>query len=177
MCETNKPKFFQNEKKFVVGESYETLRVKMPPWGTYVSNIETCDEIGTIIPNSEKFLGKYVSSQNYGCRDSSGRYDYFTNENNETITNCLDYHGTTRYRVVSNIDKKIDSVMFLEGIEDEINNQPPPPPSIFNNANNNDALPAPPSSANNSYDAEHITKCLLELNFFKEICTYTNPSI
>ena len=79
MTESTKPKFFQNEKKFVVGKSYETLRVQKPRFGTYEYNLETCDEIGTIIPNSEKFLGTYVSSQNYGYRDSSGRYDYFTN--------------------------------------------------------------------------------------------------
>jgi hypothetical protein len=79
---------------------YETLRVNSPPYGTYISNYETCDEIGKIIPNSEKFLGKYISSQTYGYGDNGGRYDYFTNEKNEIISNYLDYDGKTRYREV-----------------------------------------------------------------------------
>jgi hypothetical protein len=97
----NKQKFFQDEKKFVVGKAYETLRVKSPQWGTYSVDLEKCDEIGTIIPNTEQFLGKYVSSQNYGYGDNGGRYDYFTNEKGETISHCLNYDGTTRYREVN----------------------------------------------------------------------------
>ena len=104
MSESKPNKFFQNEKKFVVGKSYETLRVQSPRWGTYVSNLETCDEIGTEIPNSNKFLGKYVSSQKYGYGDNGGRYDYFTNEKGEITSHCLNYEGTTRYREVK-LDK------------------------------------------------------------------------
>jgi hypothetical protein len=171
MCETDKPNFFQIEKKFVVGKSYETLRVKTPPWGTYVSNLETCDEIGTIIPNSEKFLGKYVSSQRYGYGDNGGRYDYFTNIKGETITNCLDYDGTTRYRKVKTLmDERINYIMLLEGTSDEINVMPPPPPSISNN------VILPPSL--NKIDVnEHINKYLFDENLVKEICSFMNPLI
>ena len=115
MSELNKQNnFFQNEKKFVVGKWYETLRVRTPKWGTYDSNLETCDEIGTIIEGSAKFLGKYVSSQCYGYGDNGGRYDYFTNEKGETTSHCLDYDGTTRYREVTlyidEFDLQIDTI-------------------------------------------------------------------
>ena len=110
----NENKFFQNEKKFVVGKWYETLRVRTPKWGTYDSNLEICDEIGTIIEDSVKFLGKYMSSQCYGYGDNGGRYDYFTNEKGETISHCLDYDGTTRYREVTlyidDIESQIDTI-------------------------------------------------------------------
>ena len=49
-------KFFQQETKFVIGKVYETLRVKSPPYNEKL-NLDTCDEIGTIIPNSEKNIG------------------------------------------------------------------------------------------------------------------------
>jgi hypothetical protein len=158
MCETNKQKFFQDEKKFVVGKSYETLRVEMPRWGTYVSNIETCDEVGTIIPNSEKFLGKYVGSQNYGYGDNRGRYDYFTNEKGETIENSLDYDGKTRYRQLQTYtDERINYLMLYEGIENETNKintidayQEPIP------TQRSDMPPPPPY--------EHINRYLLDLN-------------
>jgi hypothetical protein len=115
MSESTKPKFFQNEKKFVVGKSYETLRVQTPRYGTYEYNLETCDKIGSIISNSDKFLGMYVKSQNYGYGDNSGRYDYFTNEKGETITNSLDYDGTTRYRQVQTcMDEKVNYLMLYE---------------------------------------------------------------
>ena len=151
MSESTKLKFFQNEKKFVVGKSYETLRVDTPPWGTYVSNLETCDEIGNIIPDSEKFLGKYVRSQNYGYGDNRGRYDYFINEKEKTITNSLDYDGKTRYRQVQTyMDKRIDYLMLLEGVGDKIN----------------------VSQVN-----EHINKYLFDLNVAKENCTFMNPTV
>ena len=166
MSESNKPKFFQNEKKFIVGNSYETLRVETPRWGTYVSNLETCDEIGTIIPNSEKFLGTYVSSQNYGYGDNGGRYDYFTNEKGETITNCLDYDGKTRYRQVQTcMDERIDFLMLFKGTESEIvtldATQEP------NTVQFNDMPPPPPD--------EDINKYLFDENLVKEICSFMNP--
>lgn len=145
-----KNKFFQKETKFIVGEWYETLRVKTPPYGTYSSNLETCDEIGTIIPNSEKFLGKYVSSQIYGYGDNGGRYDYFTNEKGETITNCLDYDGTTRYRVKSLMDERIHYISLAEGVDDSVKQ---------NDVN------------------EHINKYLFNPLLVKEICTYIDPDI
>jgi hypothetical protein len=166
MSESNKPNFFQNEKKFIVGKSYETLRVETPRWGTYVSNLETCDEIGSVIPNSEKFLGKYVSSQNYGYGDNGGRYDYFTNEKGETVTNCLDYDGKTRYRTVQTLmDERINYVMLNEGTESEIvtldATQEP------NTVQFNDMPPPPPD--------EDINKYLFDENLVKEICSFMNP--
>ena len=102
----NNTKFFQNEKKFVVGQAYETLDVKTPTWGTYECNYEICDEIGTIIPNSEKFLGYYVSSQHFGYGDGRTRCDYFTDKDGKPVSNYLKYEGTTRYRKVkSDIEK------------------------------------------------------------------------
>ena len=100
----NKQKFFQDEKKFVVGKAYETLLVKVPQLGTQYVDLEKCDEIGIIIPNTEQFLGKYVGSQNYGYGDNGGRYDYFTNEKGEITSHCLNYEGNTRYREVK-LDK------------------------------------------------------------------------
>jgi hypothetical protein len=151
MSKTNNLKFFQNEKKFIVGKNYETLRVKTPHWGTYVSNLETCDEIGSVIPNSEKFLGKYIKSISYGYGDNGGRYDYFTNEKGETITNSLEYDGTTRYREVHTyMDERVDFVALFEGIGNEINE------SLVN---------------------EHINKYLLNENLVKEICSYMNPVV
>lgn len=166
MTESNKPKFFQNEKKFIVGNRYETLRVETPRWGTYVSNLETCDEIGSVIPNSEKFLGKYVSSKNYGYGDNGGRYDYFTNEKGETVTNCLDYDGKTRYRTVQTLmDERIDFLMLFKGTESEIvtldATQEP------NTYQRNDMPPPPPD--------EHINKYLFDENLVKEICSFMNP--
>jgi hypothetical protein len=138
-------KFFQNEKKFVVGHWYETLGVHMPRWGTYVSNLETCDEIGNIIPNSEKMLGKYVSSASYGYGDNGGRYDYFTNEKGETISNCLDYHGTTRYREIYVMDSRIDYLRLAEGVGNGLN-----------------------TDGKN----EHINNYLLNPDLIKEVCSF-----
>jgi hypothetical protein len=103
----SKNTFFQNENKFVVGKHYETLCVKSPQYNSSnVVDFEKCDEVGTIIPNTEFFLGKYVSSKHYGYGDNAVRYDYFINENGEKITNTLNYDGTTRYREVMYIEKK-----------------------------------------------------------------------
>ena len=141
-------KFFQNEKKFVVGQWYETLRVETPRWGTYISNLETCDEIGTIIPNSEKFLGKYVRSLNYGYGDNGGRYDYFINKKGETITNYLDYDGKTRYRIKSFIDIRLPYISLYEGVINNIDE-------------------------NNKY--EHIHGYILNDLLLKEICSFMSP--
>jgi hypothetical protein len=112
----DKPKFFQNEKKFVVGKAYETLMVQSPRWGTYPHNLETCDEIGHIIPNTEIFLGYYVKSISVGYGDNRTRYDYFTNAEGKEISHCLSYEGTTRYREVkTNVEEQIP---YLKNIED-----------------------------------------------------------
>ena len=144
-----KQNFFQDEKKFVVGKAYETLRVESPPWGTYSVDLEKCDEIGTIIPNTEQFLGKYVSSQNYGYGDNGGRYDYFTNEKGETISHCLNYDGTTRYREVKSfMDERLPYLSLAEGIGNGVN----------------------PENKN-----EHINKYVLNQELVKEICSFMNP--
>ena len=146
----NKQKFFQNEKKFFVGKAYETLKVQTPRWGTYVSNLETCDEIGTIIPNTEKFLGYYVSSQNYGYGDNGGRYDYFTNKKGETISHCLDYDGTTRYRKVNSfMDERLPYLSLIESVGEKTN---------MDGKN------------------EHINKYILNQDLVKEICSFMNPN-
>ncbi len=142
-------RFFQSEKKFIVGQWYETLGVHMPKWGTYVSNLETCDEIGNIIPNSEKFLGKYVCSARYGYGDNGGRYHYFTNEKGQPITNNLDYDGTTRYRRVI-VNERLPYLNLVEGVGDNIN----------------------PGREN-----EHINKHILNPVLVKEIASFMNNDI
>jgi len=101
MSEKKNEKFFQNEKKFIVGMYYETLKVNTHQYKTYNVTLETCDEFGIIIPNSEKFLGKYVSSQYFGYGDSGTRCDKFLNDQGVEINHYLDYDGTTRFRQVN----------------------------------------------------------------------------
>lgn len=148
MAESKSSKFFQNEKKFVVGKYYETLRVQSPPYRGYI-DLETCDEIGTIIPNSEKFLGKYVSSQHYGYGDNGTRYDYFINEEGKNITNCLEYDGTTRYREVSSMDERINYLKLVESVGYNSN---------LDGGNN------------------QILKYVLNDLLVREICTYIGPN-
>jgi hypothetical protein len=147
---TSSTKFFQIETKFVVGNYYEFLRVKMPKWGTYASNLETCDEIGTIIPNSTILLGKYVSSLSFGYGDNRSRCDTFINYDNKLITNYLLYDGTTRYREVeSYFDTRINYLSLIEGVGDGLNK----------NGKN-----------------EHINKYLLDQELSKEICSFMGPN-
>ena len=144
----NKPNFFQSNKKFKVGKAYETLRVKSLPYGTYKCTLENCDEIGTIIPNSEKFLGYYVSSQNYGYGDNGGRYDYFKNINGKNVTHSLDYDGTTRYREVQTfMDERVSYLKLFEGIG---------------------------QCTNVEGKNEHINKYLFDDLLVKEICSFMN---
>ena len=157
MCEKyilkNKLRFFQNEKKFVVGKSYETLRVIQSPYYTFSHeyNYETCDEKGNIVSESEKFLGTYIKSENYGYGDNGGRKDYFINKEGETVVHLLHYDGTTRYREVkTNMDERIDYLMTIEGIGNQKN-------IVGKN--------------------EHINKYLLNNELTKEICTFMNPLI
>ena len=143
--------FFQSEKKFVVGKAYETLRVKSLPYGTYKCTLETCDEIGIIIPNSQKFLGYYVSSQSYGYGDNGGRYDYFKNIKGENVTHYLDYDGTTRYREVKTfMDERLPYLKLVEGVGQGTN----------------------PERKN-----EHINKYLLNDLLVKEISSFMNPHL
>jgi hypothetical protein len=149
MTENTSNKFFQNEKKFIVGNYYETLRVKTPPYLGY-SDLEICDEIGTIIPNSNKFLGKYVSSQHYGYGDNGTRYDYFINKKGENITNYLEYDGTTRYRDVTTfMDERINYLKLVESVGDHIN---------IDGQNN------------------HVLKYISNYLLVREICTYIGPN-
>ena len=141
--------FFQSEKKFVVGKAYETLRVQTPRYGTYKCTLETCDEIGTIIPNSEKFLGYYVSSVNVGYGDNGTRYDYFTDLNNNNVTNCLDYDGKTRYRQVKSfMDERLPYLKLVEGVG---------------------------NGENENGKNEHINNYVLNDLLVKEVCSFMNP--
>ena len=151
MSEKKGDKFFQFKTKFQVGKTYETLRVNTPPYGTYKVPLETCDEIGIIIPNSERFLGKYVSSQQLGYGDNSNRRDTFINDNGEQICNYLDYDGSTRFREVKRlIDERINYIALAEGIKDEIN---------IDGEN------------------EHINRYVFNELIVKEICSFMNPEI
>jgi hypothetical protein len=145
----NKQNFFQDEKKFVVGKAYETLSVQMPRWGTYSVDLEKCDEIGTIIPNTEQFLGKYISSVHIGYGDNGTRYDYFTNTEGKEIMHYLNYDGTTRYREVKSfMDERLPYLSLVEGIGNGVN----------------------PENKN-----EHINKYVFNQELVKEICSFMNP--
>jgi hypothetical protein len=147
MSQSNNKKFFQNEKKFVHGNTYETIKVKAPYRG--YTDLETCDEYGDIIPNSELFLGKYVNSYSYGYGDNGGRCDEFINNEGQQVSHYLDYDGTTRYREVrSHMDERID---FLKVVESTAN---------FVNTDGNN---------------EHINKFLLNPVLVKEISSFMNP--
>ena len=143
-------KFFQNEKKFIIGETYETLRVRSPPYDPNKKiSIDICDEVGTIIPESELYLGKYVRSWNYGWGDNRGRVDYFINDKDQEVSHYLDYDGTTRYRKVkSHMEERIPYLQVVESTG-EIKNQ--------------DGI------------NEHINKYVLNDVILKDICSYMNP--
>lgn len=90
-------KFFQNERKFIVGKCYEKLRVNR---GFLINiPIELSDEQGDIISGSNVYVGEYVRSNNTGWGDNRTRYDYFILDGIENVT-VLDYDGTTRFREV-----------------------------------------------------------------------------
>ena len=111
-------KFFQHEKKFVIGNTYESLHVKAQPLGKI--SIDICDEVGTIIPESELYLGKYVKSVHYGLGDNGGRVDYFINEHGEEISHYLDYDGTTRYRrVKSHMEERLPFLQIVESTDEK----------------------------------------------------------
>jgi hypothetical protein len=118
MSETKDNKFFQNESKFKIGHYYETLRVKNLPIGSYKFDLYTCDEVGTIIPNSEIFLGKYISSLSIGYGDNGTRCDTFINDDGKEINHFLDYDGTTRYREVKRLDDKIHNLRVTDEKDD-----------------------------------------------------------
>jgi hypothetical protein len=140
-------KFFQNEKKFRVGKHYNTLRVKTPRWE---GRVEQPDEVGTIIPNSEKYLGMYVSSEHYGYGDGGGRYDYFIDETGKKITHSLDYDGTTRYSETQ-LNYIINRTPYLK---------------VFEEAGTN---------KNEGEINEHINHYILDGLLVKEICSFIPP--
>jgi len=145
--------FFQNEKKFVVGQTYETLRVNRPPYNkdTFIYNLETCDEVGTIISGSELFLGKYVRSWNYGSGDNIGRCDTFMNDKGVEVSCYLDYDGKTRYRQTKTfMDERIPFINLVESIE---------------------------GKTNKDHVNEHVNKFLFNPVITKEICSFMNPII
>ena len=138
--------FFQNENKFIVGKTYETIRIERCQYTNYANNMHILDELGLQIPNSELFLGKYVSSYNYGYGRNSGRCDIFINNKGEQISNHLDYDGRTRYRQVKDyMDERINYLMMIESISDKKN---------INGTN------------------EHINKFILNEDITKEICSF-----
>jgi hypothetical protein len=148
---TTNNKFFQNEKKFVVGQTYETLRVTTPPYNsrTYVYNLETCDEVGTVDIGSELLLGKYVKSMKYGYGDNGGRCDYFTNDKGEEILHYLNYDGKTRYREVNGfMDERLPFLNLVEFME---------------------------GKSNEGKMNEHIYEYIFNSSVAKEICSNTNP--
>ena len=147
----NNNKFFQHEKKFIFGKAYETLLVKTPPYGKHNYNLETCDEIGNIVPNTEKFLGYYQSSAHVGYGDGGTRYDYFTNKKGEIVMNYLNYEGTTRYRKVNTeIEVRLPYLTLYESVGNNIN-----------------------EGGKN----EHINRYILNPDICKEICSFMNPNI
>ena len=140
-------KFFQNESKFVVGKSYETIKVRAPYRG--YTDIATCDEYGDIIPGSTLFLGKYVSSLHYGFGDNGGRCDKFINNDGLEITHYLDYDGTTRYReVTTHMDERINFLKVVETADGKVNE---------------DGI------------NEHVNRFLLNPVIAKEVCSFMNP--
>jgi hypothetical protein len=147
---TNTLRFFQNEKKFVIGDTYETLRVRSPPYDPKVKiPIDICDEVGVIIPKSEIYLGKYVDSARYGWGDNSGRIDYFINDQGEKVAHYLEYDGTTRYRrVKSHMEERLPFLKLVEST------------GVKKNEDNKN---------------EHINKYVLNELITMEVCTFMNP--
>jgi hypothetical protein len=150
---SNPNKFFQNETKFVIGKTYETVRVTTPPYNSrsYVFNLETCDEVGTIDPGSELLLGTYVRSFNYGHGDNRGRCDFFINDKGVEVSFYLDYDGKTRYREVKTLmDERLPFLNVIESTQSKVNE------GMVN---------------------EHINKFILNEDTAKEICSFMNPLI
>ena len=142
--------FFQNDKKFVVGNTYESLRVRTPPYNSNIS-IDICDEVGTIIPKTELYLGRYVSSSHYGYGDNGGRVDYFINDQGQEVSHYLDYDGTTRYRrVKSHMDERLSFLKLVESTGGKKNE---------NGVN------------------EHVNKYVLNDLITKEVCSFMNSKI
>jgi hypothetical protein len=145
---SNPNKFFQNESKFIVGNTYETLRVNQGPYNRF--NTQPCDEVGTVIPNTCILLGKYESSYSYGHGDNRGRRDTFMASNGQQVSNYLDYDGKTRYREIkSYMDERIDFLKLIESTGEKRN---------VNNKN------------------EHINTFLFNEVISKEICSFMNPA-
>ena len=141
--------FFQNERKFIVGKTYETIRIEICPYTNYANTMHILDELGVQIPDSEIFLGKYVSSYNYGYGHNSGRCDIFINNKGKQISNYLDYDGRTRYRQVKDyIDERVNYLMMIESIGYKEN---------INGTN------------------EYINKYILNEDIAKEICSFMSP--
>jgi hypothetical protein len=156
MCEN---KFFQYENKFIVGKEYETIRVNS--YNVPYTSIKNSDEVGTIIPNTSIFLGKYIASWNYGYGDNSGRVDYFINNKGEKVSNYLDYDGKTRYREVKTLmDERIAFLNMIESIED----------IVIEDIVIEDIV-------NQEMSKEHINRYILNPVISKEICSFMNNTI
>ena len=62
---SNLNNFFQNESKFKYRHTYLTIRVNTPPYNPNIP-LKKCDEIGNIIPNTDRLLGRYIHSEYCG---------------------------------------------------------------------------------------------------------------
>ena len=101
--------FFQQESKFVVGESYEMIRVltdyRNPAHQklqdeSFDAWIERCDEVGEVLEDPPVLMGKYVKSVSSGSGDGGTRFDFFDLDGSEKVNGLLD-DGSTRYRRIS----------------------------------------------------------------------------
>jgi len=96
----SKHPFFQDETKFIVGEEYETLRVKTHCYRVAEALGRPRDEVGEIIPDTVQYLGRYVRSVGGGGSSGDGRTrdDFFTKKDGEVVKWTLAYDGSTRFR-------------------------------------------------------------------------------
>ena len=112
---SNSNNFFQNEIKFKYIHTYLTIKVNTPPYNLNIP-LTKCDEVGSIIPNTERLLGRYIRSEYCGFGDGGTRYDYFLDYKNNIITNILDYDGSTRYVQLFDLESRINYIKLSEGI-------------------------------------------------------------
>ena len=96
----SKHPFFQDETKFIVGEEYETLRVKTHCYRVAEALGRPRDEVGEIIPDTVQYLGRYVRSVYCAAGDGSTRDDFFTKKDGKVVKWTLACDGSTRFRTI-----------------------------------------------------------------------------